>query len=108
MIRKIVFTGGTPIHDGYKSKDSFQNVLSNIQNPDRKYAPYVFWFFDQDLNTLGIKPQEMAHELSKKGFNPGYAHARPNYARAFGNLVNEHVQPLPSEQWLSKVWTQFV
>lgn len=92
------------MHDGHKTQDTLSEVLRRFVSPDNKYAPYVFWFYDQDLTTLGIKPQEMAHELAKKGFNPGYAHARQNYAHDFAKLCNEHVQPLPKEQWLSDAW----
>ena len=86
------------MHDGYKLQDEFQTVLDQFMRPQSKFAPFVFWFYDQDLTTLGIKPQEMAHELARKGFNPGYAHARPNYARAYGNCYSEHVCVLPHDQ----------
>lgn len=80
------------MHDGYKSQDKFQTVLEQFSRPRSKFAPFVFWFYDQDLTTVGIKPQEMARELAKKGFNPGYAHARPNYAWVDGHRDSEHVQ----------------
>ncbi|MBO4326229.1 MAG: hypothetical protein J5950_03040 [Clostridia bacterium] len=92
------------MHDGQRSNDSFQELISNFSLPESKYAPYVFWFYDQDLTTLGAKPREMAHELAKKGFNPGYAHARPNYAHVYGKVVSEHVRPIPAEQWLTDQW----
>ena len=92
------------MHDGYKSQDKFQTVLEQFIRPQSKYAPYVFWFYDQDLTTVGIKPQEMAHELARKGFNPGYAHARPNYAWVDGHRNSEHICVLPHEQWLSDLW----
>ncbi|GEM_PF-4921772 len=92
------------MHDGYKSHDSFSEVLRQFSEPESKFAPYVFWFYDEDLNALGIKPQNMAHELSKKGFNPGYAHARTNYAADLLHAVHPHVRPFPKEQWLSDEW----
>jgi len=92
------------MHDGYKANDSFEKVLQTFPQPDSKYAPYVFWFYDEDLTKVGIKPQEMAHELAKKGFNPGYAHARINYAKTFLKTDDEHIVPLPKEQWLSEEW----
>ena len=92
------------MHDGYKSQDKFQTVLDQFTRPQSKYAPFVFWFYDQDLTTLGIKPQEMAHELARKGFNPGYAHARPNYAWVDGHRDSEHIRVLPHDQWLSDLW----
>jgi hypothetical protein len=92
------------MHDGYKKRATFTEVLQGFQRPAGIYAPYLFWFYDQDLTTLGIKPQEMAHELARKGFNPGYAHARQNYARDFAKLENEHVQPIPRDQWMSDAW----
>ena len=92
------------MHDGYKSQDKFQTVLEQFARPKSKFAPFVFWFYDQDLTTVGIKPQEMARELAKKGFNPGYAHARPNYAWVDGHRDSEHIRVLPHEQWLSELW----
>ena len=90
--------------DGSKTKATFNELLAGFDRPDSIYAPYVFWFYDQDLNDLGIKPREMAHELAKKGFNPGYAHARQNYAHDFAKVSNEHVKPLPRSQWMSEAW----
>lgn len=55
------------MHDGHKSQDTFQTVLDQFIRPKSKYAPYVFWFYNQDLTTLGIKPQEMSRELAQKG-----------------------------------------
>ena len=92
------------MHDGYKSQDKFQTVLNQFHRPKSKFAPFVFWFYDQDLTTVGIKPQEMAHELARKGFNPGYAHARPNYAWVDGHRNSEHICVLPHDQWLSDLW----
>ncbi len=92
------------MHDGQKSQDRFPEVLENFVKPDSKFAPYIFWFYDEDLDSLGIKPQEMAHELAKKGFNPGYAHARVNYASTFAKRNSTHIRPLPKEQWLSDRW----
>jgi hypothetical protein len=92
------------MHDGYKSQDKFQTVLDQFARPQSKFAPFVFWFYDQDLTTLGIKPQEMARELARKGFNPGYAHARPNYAWVDGHRDSEHIHVLPHDQWLSDLW----
>ena len=94
------------MHDGYKRPTSFSEILKNFQMPDSIYAPYLFWFYDQDLTTLGIKPQEMAHELAKKGFNPGYAHARINYAYDSGKQETEYIRPLPRDQWLSPAWLE--
>lgn len=92
------------MHDGYKKQTPFPKVLRDFAKPASLYAPYLFWFYDQDLTTVGIKPREMAHELAKKGFNPGYAHARQNYAYDFAKAENEYVQPLPREQWMSPAW----
>jgi len=92
------------LHDGYKSQHGFSEILRQFVRPENKYAPYVFWFYDQDLHTLGIKPQEMAHELAQKGFNPGYAHARVNYAWDHIRKEQPHIHPMPQEQWLSDEW----
>lgn len=90
-------------NDGQKATDTYIQVKENFNNPDMKYAPYEFWFWDQDLKTLGIKPEDMARELSEKGFNPGYAHARVNYAQIFGG-GGSNVKALPVTQWLSAKW----
>lgn len=94
------------MHDGYKQPTSFSEILKSFQIPDSIYAPYLFWFYDQDLTTLGIKPREMAHELAKKGFNPGYAHARINYACDHKKQETEYIRPLPRDQWLSPAWLE--
>ncbi len=91
------------LHDGYKSTDKFEEVLKNIKSPLMKYAPYVFWFFDQSPDTLGIKAQEMAHELNLRGFNPGYAHARVNYAYE-AEPENKAIKPIQKSEWLSEEW----
>lgn len=46
----------------------------------------------------------MAREPARKGFNPGYAHARPNYAWVDGHRNSEHICVLPHDQWLSDLW----
>ena len=92
------------MHDGNKTNYPYSKMLRDFERPDSIYAPYVFWFYDQDLSSMGIKPQEMAHQLASKGFNPGYAHARQNYAHDFAKLSNEHVKPISREQWMSPEW----
>jgi hypothetical protein len=42
------------MHDGYKSQDKFQTVLNQFARPQSKFAPFVFWFYDQDLTTVEI------------------------------------------------------
>ena len=67
------------------------------------YAPYAFWFWDQSPKTLGIKPEDMAREMWEKGINPGYAHARENYASTMARDTQE-VYPITQEEWLSDAW----
>lgn len=88
---------------GAKEKAGFDEVRGAFAQPDMRYAPYQFWFWDQRLDTLGDKPADMARELFEKGFNPGYAHARTNYAQEFLG-GGEGVTPITGEEWLSDAW----
>lgn len=88
---------------GNKEKASFDEVLEQFSEPDMRYAPYQFWFWDQRLKTLGIKPEDMARELFEKGFNPGYAHARTNYAQDFTG-GGKGVAAISRDEWLSDEW----
>ncbi|MBQ7725729.1 MAG: hypothetical protein IJT66_01150, partial [Clostridia bacterium] len=91
------------MHDGYKSEESLETVIKHFKLPDAKYAPYAFWFFDQSPATVGAKAQEMAHELARHGFNPGYAHARVNYAHeAYPD--DREIFPITKKEWLSDEW----
>ena len=54
------------MHDGYKSRDKFQTVLEQFARPKSKFAPFVFWFYDQDLTTVELSDkiyQMMAQDL---------------------------------------------
>lgn len=66
-------------------------------NPDKIYAPYFFWFLDKPIDNPQAQQDihNMAVEMLKNGFNPGYVHAR-------FNMVGE--PDLPFEQWLSDAW----
>ncbi len=74
----------------------FSQLANGFADPPRHYAPFVFWFWDEPLNTA--KMQQMASEMASKGLNPGYAHPRT----AAPGVRNQH--PLPPEQWLSPEW----
>lgn len=88
---------------GQKGTASFEEIRSSFRNPDMCYAPYQFWFWDEELSGLGQKPTDMAREMYEQGFNPGYAHARTNYAAEYGG-GGKNVHPLPKEEWLSDAW----
>lgn len=75
---------------------SFDQLANGFAEPPRHYAPFVFWFWDEPLNTA--KMQRMASEMASKGLNPGYAHPRS----AAPGIRNQH--PLPPEQWLAPEW----
>lgn len=91
---------------GRKGTASFEELQASFRNPDMAYAPYQFWFWDETLSELGYKPTDMAREMYEKGFNPGYAHARTNYAAEYGG--GEDVHPLSKEEWLSDAWFQHI
>lgn len=90
-------------HLGNKNKCDFQELATKFDSPPMYYAPYEFWFWDQQLDQLGYKPSDMACELARKGFNPGYAHARVNYADML-EKNNPYIRPIPRDEWLSERW----
>ena len=88
---------------GNQENLSFADFQAKFRQPDMAYAPYAFWFWDQSPQTLGIKPEDMAREMWEKGINPGYAHARENYASTMARETQE-VYPITQEEWLSDAW----
>lgn len=91
-------------NDGDKPTCTHEELEAQFKQPAMKFAPYQFWFWDQDVHTLGNKPADMASLMAERGFNPGYAHARTNYAAFYGKKESEYINPLPKEQWLTAPW----
>jgi len=76
---------------------SFSALSSGFPDPDMRYAPFAFWFWDMPLADPGApeRMRRMAETLIGQRMNPGYAHARMN-------MVGE--PDLPREQWLADPW----
>lgn len=91
-------------HLGEKLNLSYDKMLEGFVDPAMHFAPHEFWFWDQKLSTLGYKAEDMARELYEKGINPGYAHARANYATMVCKEESKHIQPITREEWLSEKW----
>jgi hypothetical protein len=82
-----------PLNWGQLKATPFSEIPAQFKSPDRIYAPFIFWFWDEPLNTS--KMAEMSRVLSSQGFNPGYAHAR-------FSMVG--TPELPDDQWLGDRW----
>jgi hypothetical protein len=78
---------------GQRKTISFAESASQFHSPDRAYAPFIFWFWDEPLNAS--KMAEMSRVMSSQGFNPGYAHARHPMVGT---------PDLTDEQWLGDRW----
>ena len=72
---------------------SFAELQKGFANPDRIYAPFMFWFWDEPLDAG--KMSEMARVMASQGFNPGYAHGR-------NSMVG--TPDLPDDEWIGDKW----
>ena len=72
---------------------SFSELQLGFAEPDMRYAPFTFWFWDEPLDP--DKAAKMAKKMTEQRLNPGYAHARMNQAGQ---------EDLPRRQWLSPLW----
>jgi hypothetical protein len=72
---------------------AFEKVSARFKAPDRAYAPFVFWFWDEPLDPA--KMAEMSRVMCSQGFNPGYAHARRSMVGT---------PDLPGDEWLGDRW----
>ena len=82
-----------PANRGQLRNISFSQLQKEFEKPDRIYSPFIFWFWDEPLNTK--KMAEMAKVMASEGFNPGYAHARMSMIGT---------PSLPDDQWLGDKW----
>ena len=79
-----------------KRSIAIQELKQHFADPDKLYAPSVFWFWDRPLNDESkVRVENMARTMIEQGLNPGYVHAR-------FNMVGE--PDLPFSQWLSDDW----
>ncbi|MCX6876048.1 MAG: glycosyl hydrolase [Verrucomicrobia bacterium] len=82
-----------PPNWGQRKAVPFATLRQEFGNPDRIYAPFMFWFWDEPL--AAGKMAEMARVMASQGFNPGYAHAR-------NSMVG--TPDLPADEWLGEAW----
>ena len=78
---------------GQRQSVTWDTLRDDFQNPDMIYAPFMFWFWDEPLNTE--KMAEMSQVMCSEGFNPGYAHARQSMVGT---------PSLPDDEWLGDQW----
>jgi len=82
-----------PSNWGQRKAVPFPILRQDFANPDKIYAPFMFWFWDEPLDSA--KMAEMARVMISQGFNPGYAHAR-------NSMVG--TPDLPDQEWLGDKW----
>jgi hypothetical protein len=82
-----------PSNQGQRRKIDFSLLQKGFDSPDRIYAPFIFWFWDEPLEPG--KMAEMSRVMTSQGFNPGYAHAR-------NSMVGS--PDLPDDEWLGDKW----
>jgi len=85
--------GPLPANWGMRKAVPFETLRKDFRNPDMIYAPFVFWFWDEPLDSA--KMAEISRVLSSQGFSPGYAHARKSMVKT---------PDLPDEEWLGDKW----
>ena len=85
--------GGPPDHWGQRVDTRFEDLAEGFADPNMRYAPFMFWFWDEPLDAE--KMVEMAEKMISQGINPGYAHPRRSMNKA---------PSLPAEQWLGEAW----
>ncbi len=82
-----------PSNRGMKRSVPFETLRADFKNPDMIYAPFIFWFWDEPLDSA--KMAEMARVMISQRFNPGYAHARRSMVGT---------PDLPDAEWLGDKW----
>ena len=85
--------GPLPANWGLRKAVPFETLRKDFGNPDMIYAPFIFWFWDEPLDSA--KMAEISRVLSSQGFSPGYAHARKSMVKT---------PDLPDEEWLGDKW----
>jgi hypothetical protein len=85
--------GVKPDNYGQRKSVKFYDLKIGFRDPDMIYAPFVFWFWDEPLNSE--KMAEMSQVMASEGFNPGYAHARHSMVGT---------PSLPDSEWLGEKW----
>ncbi len=83
----------SPSNAGMRKPVPFETVRAQFADPDMIYAPFIFWFWDEPLDTA--KMAGMARVMMSQRFNPGYAHARKSMVGT---------PDLPAADWLGDKW----
>ncbi len=86
-------TGTTPPNRAVRVAVPFEALKAGFVQPDMIYAPFMFWFWDEPLDTA--KLAEMARVMMSEGYSPGYVHARRSMVKT---------PDLPDKQWLGPEW----
>lgn len=86
-------TAKNPPNWGQRKSTTWGVLKKEFKNPDMIYAPFMFWFWDEPLNS--DKMAEMSRVMCSQGFSPGYAHARQSMVGTPG---------LPGDEWLGDKW----
>jgi hypothetical protein len=89
----VILAEDPPPNRGQLQPGQFSQLPSQFTTPDRIYAPFAFWFWDEPLDAA--KMAEMSRIMSSQGMNPGYAHARMSMVGT---------PSLPGGQWLGDPW----
>jgi hypothetical protein len=97
---------GLPTNWGALSRDGYDQTRAHFAKPDKAYAPFTFWFWDEPItpDKYPEKPREMAKKMLEQGMSPGYPHARICADTLLGEKSNPPLLDLPKEQWMSKEW----
>lgn len=92
---------------GSLQNDPYEKVKENFANPDMIYAPFLFWFWDEPIDS--IKINMMSDEILNQRFNPGYIHGRISMYDLLSQTpgLKDAMQPhpsLPGNEWMSQKW----
>ena len=93
LLAASAFAQQTPPNWGTRSRAYNLAEKGGFANPDMAYAPFMFWFWDEPLDSA--KMARMARTMTEQGFAPGYAHARRSMVGT---------PDLPDAQWLGNEW----
>jgi hypothetical protein len=105
-VNVVAAEDGLPKNWGALSSDDYGQTKTHFAKPDKAYAPFTFWFWDEPITPgkYPNKPRDMARKMLEQGMSPGYPHARICADTLLGEKSNPPLLDLPKEQWLSKEW----
>ena len=85
--------GAAPANWGQLKATPFSEIPAQFKSPDRIYAPFIFWFWDEPLDTS--KMAEMSRVMCSQGFNR---------AMPMPDISMVGTPELPDDQWLGDRW----